>query len=85
MSITLHNDLPLPKRGSARTAKYPFDSLTQPGQCFIENDVLVVSKAVGRLTAAAGNYRRKMGADAPKFSIRVTQVDGKDAVGVWRV
>ncbi len=85
MAITFHENLPLPKRTMARTAKYPFDSLTESGHSFVEDDVINAAKVANRLTAAVGNYRRKLGEGAPKFSVRVIQQGDVQAVGVWRL
>jgi hypothetical protein len=74
----------MPSRISGRTSKYPFAEL-KPGQCFLETDVVDAKKVAARLTSAVGMYRSKVGADAPKFSVRIRkQDDGTDAVGVWR-
>jgi hypothetical protein len=82
--ITLHIDLPMPGRAS-RQLKYPFADLKEPGQCFVESDVIDAKKAAARISAAVGAYRRSLGEAAPKLSVRVFQQDGKDAIGVWRV
>lgn len=85
MAIAFHKDLPIPKRTTSRSTKYPFESLTEVGHSFVEDEVIDAAKVANRLTAAVGNYRRRIGEDAPKFSVRVIQIAGKDAVGVWRL
>lgn len=86
MTFTVHTDLPLPKRQRATAAKYPFHLLQEPGHSFLDEDVVDVKKAVARLTAAVGSYRRRQGAGAPKFAVRtLTQPTGVDVVGVWRL
>lgn len=85
MALTLHKDIPLPKRTTSRGAKYDFASLTEAGHCLIEDEVVNAKKVANRLTAAVGSYRKGLGENAPKFSIRVVNVGGKEAVGVWRL
>lgn len=85
MAITLRTDIPMPKRMSSKGTKYDFASLTEPGQCLIEDEVINATKVANRLTAAVGNYRRGLGENAPKFSVRVIDLAGKQAVGIWRL
>jgi hypothetical protein len=84
MALTIHKDIPLPKRTVKREHKYDFASLAE-GDCFIEDEVVSVTKVINRLSAAVTNYRKSYGEGAPKFAVRSVVIDGKDAVGVWRV
>jgi hypothetical protein len=83
--LELHTSIPLPRRTRDVNSKYPFATLTESGHALIEKDVVDAAKVQNRLAAAVGNYRRKLGEGAPKFAVRTLQIDGKDAVGVWRV
>jgi len=75
---------PVRTRTSLNTPKYPFAKL-QPGEGFVEKNVIDAKKAANRLQGAASAYRKRLGADAPKFSVYVVkQEDGTDAVAVRR-
>jgi hypothetical protein len=89
MAYTVQS-LPMPKRAvlSTREAKYPFASLTEVGQCFVEFNVdpADVQKTIARLTSAMTNYRKTVGDNAPRFAVRQDKdEDGNIYVGVWRV
>jgi hypothetical protein len=84
MSLTIHKNIPMPKRTVQREHKYDFASLAV-GECLVEDEVVNVKKITNRLSAAVTNYRKAVGAEAPKFSVRAFVRDGKDAVGVWRL
>ena len=77
--------LPAMKRASTKTSQYDFASLRAgTDDCIVETDVVKAATVHGRLTSAVVAYRKRTG-DKSKFTVRTFQIDGKDAVGVWKM
>lgn len=78
--------LPLPPltRFSAKGSQYDFASLTVGGPALVDTDVVDGKKAHSRVSSALTAYRKRSG-DAGKYTVRVTKLDGKDVIGVWKL
>jgi len=79
--------IPMPaltRLAAAGSSKYDFANL-KDGECYVETEVVDVSKVSGRLTSAVASYRART-KDTRKFTVRsFVQDDGTKAVGVWVV
>lgn len=78
--------LPIPAltRFSAKGSQYDFGSLTVGGPALVETSVVDADKAHSRVSSALTAYRKRSG-DKSKFTVRVTQLEGKDVIGVWKL
>ena len=86
MAATKSNfSLPAMRRATSKASQYDFASLRAgTDDCIVETDVVKASTVHGRLTSAVVAYRKRTG-DKSKFTVRTFQIDGKDAVGVWKL
>lgn len=85
MSTLKVMSLPLPPLTRFSSgSQYSFASLTVGGPALVDTDVENVKKAHSRVSSALTAYRKRSG-DRSKFTVRVTQVDGKDVIGVWKL
>lgn len=79
-------DIPMPalKRFSKKGSIYDFASLEVGGQGLIDSDVVDAKKAHSRVSSALTAYKKRT-SDAGKFTVRLVEIDGQQAVGVWRL
>lgn len=86
MSSLIVMNIPLPAltRYSAKGSQYDFAALQVGGPALVDQDVIDPKKAHSRVSSALTAYRKRTG-DMSKFTVRITQVDGKDVIGVWKL
>lgn len=83
MATLMQIELPVISRNTG--SKYAFADLTVGGPALVEADVVNAAKVSSRLQSAlAAARKRDPELAARKFKIRTFQIEGKDAVGVWR-
>lgn len=81
--------IPMPKasRPGVRESKYDdaLKALVAGGQdCYVEQDVVKAKTVANRLNGAIAGYRARTG-DKSAFAVRTIQIEGKDAVCVWKL
>ena len=81
---TMQLALPALTRFSAKGSQYDFAGLTVGGPALVDTDVTDPKKAHSRVSSALTAYRKRS-KDTSKFTVRVTQLDGKDVIGVWKL
>lgn len=81
---TMQLALPALTRFSAKGSQYDFPSLVVGGPALVDTDVVDPKKAHSRVSSALTAYRKRSG-DTSKFTVRVTKLDGKDVIGVWKL
>jgi hypothetical protein len=86
MSKLISMPLPIPAltRFSTKGSQYDFSSLVVGGNALIDVDVVDASKAHSRVSSALTAYKKRTG-DKSKFTVRITKVDGKDVIAVWKI
>lgn len=86
MSKLIAMSLPIPTltRFSAKGSQYDFASLTVGGNALVDTDVTDTAKAHSRVSSALTAYKKRTG-DKSVFTVRVTKVDDKDVIAVWKI
>lgn len=86
MSKLIAMSLPIPAltRFSTKGSQYDFASLVVGGDAMVDTDVTDSAKAHSRVSSALTAYKKRTG-DKSKFTVRVTKVDGKDVIAVWKI
>jgi hypothetical protein len=79
----LNIDMPATSRRA--TSKYDFAALTVGGPAMVDKDVVNSGKAASRLQSAlVAAKKRDPQLKDRTFKVRIVQIDGADAVAVWR-
>ena len=88
MSKLIAMNLPIPAltRFSAKGSQYAFDKLVVNGDALVDTDVTDTdtAKAHSRVSSALTAYKKRTG-DKSTFTVRVTKVDDKDVIAVWKI
>ena len=83
--------IPLPKIvravPAAKESKYTliFSNLKAgTDECHVETGFIDAKKMANRMNGAVAAYRGRTG-DKSAFAVRIVEIDGKDAVAVWKL
>lgn len=86
MSKLIAMSLPIPAltRFSTKGSQYNFAKLIVGGDALVDTDVTDTAKAHSRVSSALTAYKKRTG-DKSVFTVRVTKVDDKDVIAVWKI